>query len=125
MAFLVVGVLLLALWLGDVGPFGQLDWWWVAVPFGLAVLWWEFADSSGWTKRRAMDKMEQRKVQRREQQMEALGLKVAGKRRDRQVTAHTEAKARQVSADPTHAGREAAPKVVAQSEIEQRRDPRL
>jgi small Trp-rich protein len=125
MAFLVVGVLLLALWLGDVGPFGQLDWWWVAVPFGLAVLWWEFADGSGWTKRRAMEKMEQRKVERRDKAMEALGLKVAGKRRDRQVTQHTEAKARQVSADPTHAGREAAPKVVAQSEIEQRRDPRL
>jgi small Trp-rich protein len=125
MAFLVVGVLLLALWLGDVGPFGQLDWWWVAVPFGLAVLWWEFADNSGWTKRRAMEKMEQRKIQRREQQMEALGLKVGGKRRDHQVTAHTEAKARQLSADPTHAGREAAPKVVAQSDIEQRREPRL
>ena len=44
MAFLVLGVLLLALWLGDVGPFGELAWWWVALPFGLAVLWWEFAD---------------------------------------------------------------------------------
>jgi small Trp-rich protein len=124
MAFVVIGVLLLALWLGDVGPFGQLAWWWVALPFGLAVLWWEFADNSGWTKRRAMDKMEQRKIQRRERAMEALGMQIGGKRRDRLSTKHTEAKARQVSADPTHAGREVAPKVAAQSEVE-RRDPRL
>jgi hypothetical protein len=57
--------------------------------------------------------------------MEALGLKVGGQRRDRLATKHTEIKAREVSADPTHAGREAAPKVVAQSDIEQRREPRL
>ena len=125
MAFVVIGVVLLGLWIGDVGPFGQLDWWWIALPFGLAVLWWEFADRSGLTERRIMDKMEQRKVARREKAMESLGLKVAGKRRDRQVTRHTEAKARQVSADPTHDGRDAAPKVVAQSEIQRRREPRL
>ncbi len=125
MPFVVIGVLLLALWLGDVGPFGGLDWWWVALPFGIAVVWWQYADASGWTKRRAMDKMERRKIERREQQMEALGLKVGGKRRDRLATKHTEIKAREVSADPTHAGREVAPKVAAQNEAEQRREPRL
>ncbi len=125
MPLVIIGVLLIIAKVAEFGPFTNLSWWWVALPFGLAVLWWEFADNSGWTKRKAMDKMEQRKVERRDRQMEALGLKVAGKRRDRLATQHAEAKARQVSADPTHAGREAAPKVVAQSEIEQRREPRL
>ncbi len=123
MAFVVIGVLLLGLWLSKVGPFGEINGWWVALPFGLAVLWWEFADRSGWTQRRAMRRMEQRKLDRREKAMSTLGQNVAGKRRDRLVTRHTEAKARQVSADPTHDGREAAPKVVVQSGIEQRREP--
>jgi small Trp-rich protein len=125
MPLVIIGVLLIIAKVAEFGPFTNLSWWWVALPFGLAVLWWEFADGSGWTKRRAMDKMEKRKIERRDRQMEALGLKVGGKRRDRLATQHTEAKARQVSADPTHAGREAAPKVVAQSDIEQRREPRL
>jgi small Trp-rich protein len=125
MVFVVIGVLLFGLWMGDVGPFGQLDWWWIALPFALAVLWWEFADRSGLTERRVMDKLEKRKIERREKAMESLGLKVAGKQRDRDVTLHTEAKARRVSADPTHDGRDAAPKVVAQSEVQRRRDARL
>jgi small Trp-rich protein len=125
MAFVIIGVLLLALWLGDVGPFGTLDWWWVALPFGLAVLWWEYADASGWTKRKAMNKMEERKVERRQKAMEALGLGIGGKRRDRVNTRNTQVKAREVSADPTHAGREVAPKVAAQNDVDQRREPRL
>ena len=125
MPLVVIGVLLILARWAEFGPFATMSWWWTTVPFGLALLWWEFADGSGWTKRRAMDKMEKRKVERRDQQMEALGLKVGGKRRDRLATQHTEIKAREVSADPTHAGREAAPKVVAQSEVEQRREPRL
>ena len=63
-----------------------------------------FADSSGWTKRREMDKMEARKVNRRQRMMESLGL--GTKRRDRIATKSSAAKARQVSADPTHGGRE-------------------
>jgi small Trp-rich protein len=125
MPLVIIGVLLIIAKVAEFGPFATMSWWWAVLPFGLAVLWWEFADGSGWTKRKAMEKMEKRKVERRDRQMEALGLKVGGKRRDRLATAHTEAKARQVSADPTHAGREAAPKVVAQSDIEQRREPRL
>jgi small Trp-rich protein len=125
MPLVIIGVLLIALKLAEVGFMADLSWWWMAVPFGLAVLWWEFADGSGWTKRKAMDKMERRKVERRDRQMEALGLKIGGQRRDRLATKHTQIKAREVSADPTHAGREAAPKVVAQSDIEQRREPRL
>ena len=120
MPLVIVGVLLLAAKMAEFGPFATWSWWIVLAPFGLAVLWWEFADSSGWTKRREMNKMEERKVQRRERAMHALGL---GTRRDRMATKASEAKARQVSADPTHAGRDAPSKPVAPPEPA-RRDPR-
>ena len=104
MPMVIVGVLLLAAKMAEFGPFATWSWWIVLAPFGLAVLWWEFADSSGWTKRREMDKMEARKVNRRQRMMESLGL--GTKRRDRIATKSSAAKARQVSADPTHGGRE-------------------
>ena len=91
-------------------------------PFGLAVLWWEFADGSGWTKRRAMEKMDQRKRDRREKQMEALGM---SPRRDRVITRAQKAKAQQVSADPTHAGRDAPSKPKDAADAAIKRDPRL
>ena len=104
MPMVILGVLLLVAKWAEFGPFATWSWWIVLAPFGLAVLWWEFADSSGWTKRRVMDKMEARKVKRRESMMESLGI--GTKRRDRIATKSSAAKARQVSADPTHGGRE-------------------
>ena len=107
MPFVVVGVLLmLARWL-EFGPFATMSWWVALAPFGIAVLWWEFADSSGWTKRRVMDKLEKRKQDRRVQQMEALGI---SPRRERAMARSQKAKAVHVSADPTHAGRDAPSK---------------
>ena len=38
---------------------------WLLLPFGGAVVWWTFADNSGLTQRRAVEKMERRKVERR------------------------------------------------------------
>lgn len=104
MPLVIVGVLLLAAKMAEFGPFAEWSWWIILAPFGLAVLWWEFADSSGWTKRREMDKMEARKVNRRERMMESLGI--GTKRRDRMATKASAAKARHVSADPTHGGRD-------------------
>jgi small Trp-rich protein len=52
-----------------------LAWWWVLSPFALAVLWWGWADSTGYTKRKAMEKMDQKKKDRIEKQREALGIK--------------------------------------------------
>ena len=104
MPLVIVGVLLLTAKMAEFGPFATWSWWIILAPFGLAVLWWEFADSSGWTKRREMDKMEARKVNRRQRMMESLGL--GTKRRDRIATKLSAAKARQVSADPTHGGRD-------------------
>ena len=104
MPLVVIGVLLLLAKWAEFGPFASWSWWIVLAPFAGAVLWWEFADSSGWTKRREMDKMEARKVNRRQRMMESLGL--GTQRRDRIATKSSVAKARQVSADPTHGGRE-------------------
>ena len=82
MAFLIVGVLLLGLKLAEAGPTGSWPWWAVLLPFALAVAWWGCADSIGLTQRRAMDKMEAKKVDRRQRNLEALGL---GPRRDRKA----------------------------------------
>ena len=74
MWFIVLGVLLIALKLGEVGPVAAGSWGGVLAPFAGALLWWAYADSSGLTKRREMNKLEDRKVERRRKAMEALGL---------------------------------------------------
>jgi small Trp-rich protein len=48
----IIGVLLLIAKLAEFGPFGNWSWWIVAAPFAAAVAWWQFADSSGLTKKR-------------------------------------------------------------------------
>jgi small Trp-rich protein len=78
MYFLAAGVILFLLKFFEIGPVGQWGWadkWYLfAAPFVLAVIWWAWADASGYTKRKAMDKMDQRKADRREKSREALGL---------------------------------------------------
>ena len=115
MPMVVVGVLLLLGWWLDVGPLGRLPWYVPLIPFVIAALWWEFADSSGWTQRKAIEKMEKRKADRRQNALEALGL---DSKRERQVTAAREDAARRNSppADPTMRDYGAEPP---------KRDPRL
>jgi len=74
MVLVVIGVLLLVAKLAEFGPTAGWSWWIVAAPFFGAVLWWQFADSTGLTQRRAMQKMEDRKEQRRGKALAALGL---------------------------------------------------
>ena len=83
MYLLGLGLLVLVLRWQAVGPFADLSWWWVAAPFVAAALWWQWADASGYTKRRAMERDEQRKDERRERQREALGRSRGGKSRRR------------------------------------------
>ncbi len=73
MWLIVIGVLLLLLKLGEVGPVADLSWWWVLSPFLAAVLWWEFADKTGYTKRKEMEKLDERKEARRQKSMVAMG----------------------------------------------------
>lgn len=82
MWFVVIGCLLLLMKLTEVGFAADWSWTWILSPFGLAVIWWAFADAAGLTRQREMDKMEERKVDRRRKAMEALGLNW---RRDRRV----------------------------------------
>jgi small Trp-rich protein len=74
MLFVLLGVALLGLKFFEVAPVSEWDWWLVLLPFAAAVLWWAFADQTGLTKKREMDKMEDRKKARRRKSMVALGL---------------------------------------------------
>lgn len=78
MAFLIVGLALLAMKMAKYGPVAGWAWHWVLLPFALAIAWWTFADKTGLTKRRAMQKMDRRKADRRQRSLEQLGLGTRG-----------------------------------------------
>lgn len=83
MWFIVVGVLLLLMKVAEVGPVADLSWWWVLAPFGIAVVWWEFADKTGYTQRKAMDRLDERKEARRQEAMSKLGTSDKQRRKRR------------------------------------------
>ena len=74
MWFLGLGLLSLLLKLQEIAPVAAWPWWGVLAPFGLAVLWWAWADSSGYTKQRAIDKENKRKADRIERQRQSIGM---------------------------------------------------
>ena len=74
MWLVIVGVLLLVLKMAGVGLVASWSWWWVAVPFALAVVYWQLADSVGWTQRAATRRADARVQRRREEWLDALGL---------------------------------------------------
>ena len=86
MLFVIVGVLIIAANLAGFGPFAAWTWeitgdlWRFCVPFVFAVIWWWWADTSGWTKRREMEKMEDRRKERRVQNLDNLGMDEKGRR---------------------------------------------
>jgi small Trp-rich protein len=80
MWMVALGVLLILLKVGDIGPFGMWSWWAVLWPFPVAMVWWAWADSSGWTKRREMDKMDAKKAERRAKNLANLGMDERGRR---------------------------------------------
>jgi small Trp-rich protein len=74
MLFVLIGLALCGLKAAEIGPFAAWSWWAVLSPFALAAVWWFIADSTGLTKKRAIDRMDDRKAARRKRDMEALGL---------------------------------------------------
>ena len=76
-----LGILLMALKYLEVAPVAA--WSWVAVlsPFGVAIAWWLWADSSGWTKRKAMQRENEKKQARIDKNREAMGTLNSRKRR--------------------------------------------
>lgn len=81
MYFLLIGVAALLLKYMEIGPVATLSWWIVLSPFALAVAWWAWADKSGYTKRREIDKMAKRKQDRIDRQRDAMGMLSAKKRK--------------------------------------------
>ena len=77
MHFLGLGLLLLALKLLYVDPVAAWSWWAVLSPFALAVVWWAWADASGYTKRKEMEKMDAIREERIQRQRDALKNKSA------------------------------------------------
>jgi small Trp-rich protein len=81
MYLLGLGLVLLALKYLAVDPVAAWSWWLVMAPFGLAVVWWAWADSTGFTKRKAMERENRRRDARIEASREALGMLPKKKRR--------------------------------------------
>ncbi len=77
----VIGVILILMkWLAF-GPVATLSWWWVLAPFAGAALWWAYADSTGYYQRKAMEKMDERRRERRVKNLQALGLQERKRKR--------------------------------------------
>ena len=74
MYLLGLGIILLLMKWQELGPVAAWSWWWVLSPFAITTLWWAWADSTGYTKRKAMEKMDQRKQDRINKHKEALGI---------------------------------------------------
>ena len=73
MYFLGLGLILLAMKYLEMGPVAAWDWWVVLLPFGLAMVWWAWADASGYTKRKAMERENRRRDARIDRNKTAIG----------------------------------------------------
>lgn len=81
MYLLGLGLVFLAMKYLEIGPVAAWDWWVVLAPFALAVLWWTWADASGYTKKQAMKREDARRQARIDGNREALGTLSNKKRR--------------------------------------------
>lgn len=71
MWMLWVGLILLLLKLAAIGPFGELSWWWVSLPFVGALIWFElFEKRLGLDKKKAFDELDRAKQERIKKTME-------------------------------------------------------
>lgn len=75
MYFLLLGIGLTIWNYTRIGLAADMSWWWVLSPFALAIVWWTWADLSGYTKRKEMQKMDQKKQERLDRQRAALGIR--------------------------------------------------
>jgi small Trp-rich protein len=75
MYLLGVSLLLLLLKYMEIGPVATWSWWVIVGSFGATAAWWWWADATGYTKRKAMEKMDQRKQDRINKNKEALGMR--------------------------------------------------
>ncbi len=89
MWLVAIGVLMLVMNFAGIGPVGAWTWgdrWWVMLaPFAAAIAWWGFVDSTGWTQRKAMEKVDEKKEARRQQNLESLGLDAKSRAKRKQA----------------------------------------
>lgn len=76
-----LGAILLLMKYLDIDPVAKWPWWLALSPFGVAVVWWMWADASGWTKKQAMKREDERKQARIDKNRDAIGTLSSKKRR--------------------------------------------
>jgi small Trp-rich protein len=81
MYFLIAGIALLALKYLEIDPVAAWSWYVVLSPFALAVAWWSWADWSGYTKRKVVQRENDKKQARIDKQKEKLGMPTSKDRR--------------------------------------------
>ena len=74
MYLLGLGLILLVMKYLEFGRVATWSWWLVLAPFGLAVLWWAWADWSGYTKKKAMERDDARRQSRIDKTRKTLGM---------------------------------------------------
>jgi small Trp-rich protein len=74
MLFLLLGLLGVGLKYFEVGMVAGWSWWIVLSPFAMAVAWWAWADWSGYTKRKVVERDDARKQARIDRQRSNMGL---------------------------------------------------
>ena len=80
MYLLGLGIILLVMKYLEFGPVATWSWLWVLSPLAAAVVWWSWADSSGYTKRRAMERENARRQDRIDRNKTAIGTNFKKKR---------------------------------------------
>ena len=75
MYLLGISLLLLLLMYMEIGPVATWSWWVIVGSFGATAAWWMWADATGYTKRKAVERMEKRKQDRINKNKEALGMR--------------------------------------------------
>ena len=73
MYLLGLAIVLSLLKLAQIGPVAGWSWWPILAIYGAAAAWWAWADASGYSKRTAMEKMDQRKQDRINRAKESMG----------------------------------------------------
>lgn len=74
MYLLLIGIVALVMKYMEISPVAGLSWWIVLSPFALTLAWWTWADKSGYTKRKEIEKMAKRKQHRIDKQQAAMGM---------------------------------------------------
>ena len=74
MYFLLLGIVLLVMWYAEIGPVAAWPWYFVFAPFALAVIWWWWADMTGYSKRKVIERENEKKKARIDKSREAMGI---------------------------------------------------